>query len=93
MKGLSRFPLPRSVQPTKKGERPLASAAIPRDIVDVIASEMASGVERAVDCWMSQVELALADARLTTLGRLNAVREILEKYKSLTGKTRLEGRR
>jgi len=60
--------------------------------VNVIASEMANGVERAVDCWMSQIEGALSDVRLTTLGRLSAVREILEKYKSLTGKETLEGR-
>jgi len=62
-------------------------------VVNVIASELAYGVERAVDCWMSQVEQALGDIHLTTLGRLNAVREILEKYKSLTGKETLEGRR
>lgn len=60
--------------------------------MNVIASEMAYGVERAVDCWMSQIEGALGDMRLTTLGRLNAVREILQKYKCLTGKETLEGR-
>ena len=71
----------------------MATAVISRDVVNVIASEMASGVERAVECWMSQVEQALTDVHLTTLGRLNAVRDILEKYKNLTGKTRLQGRK
>lgn len=61
--------------------------------MDTIASEMASGVERAVDCWMSQVEQALTDPRLTTLGRMNAVREIVDRYKSLTGKKELDCRR
>jgi hypothetical protein len=29
------------------------STAVPREIVDVIANEMAWGVERAVEYWMS----------------------------------------
>jgi hypothetical protein len=70
----------------------LASIAIPTDFVDAIASEMAIGVERAVDCWMSQIEAALTDTHLTSLGRLFAVREILDRYKHLTGKTHLERR-
>ena len=71
----------------------MATATISRDLVDLIASEMASGVDRAVECWMSRVEQALTDVHLTTLGRLNAVREILEQYKNLTGKTQLETRK
>ena len=67
----------------------MATVAIPREVVDAIASEMACGVERAVDCWMSQVEQALTDPRLTTLGRMNAVREIVDRYKNLTGKEEL----
>jgi len=70
----------------------LASIASNANIVDVIAAEMACGVERAVDCWMAQVERALTDPQLTTLGRLSAVRDILEQYKSLTGNTTLKGR-
>jgi len=70
----------------------LSSVAIPTDIVNVIASEMSCGVERAVDCWMSQIEKALTDVRLTSLGRLHAVHEIVNRYKSLTGKTELTGR-
>jgi len=70
----------------------MASVAADVDVVKLLAAEMASGVERAVECWLAQVEHALTDTQLTTLGRLNAVREILDRYKSLTGKTRLEGR-
>lgn len=76
----------------------MASAALPKtnfseDVLDVIASEMSYGVERAVECWMSQIDQALNDSHLTSLGRLNAVTEIVGRYKSLTGKTRLEGRK
>jgi hypothetical protein len=70
----------------------LSSVAIPTDIVNVLASEMASGVERAVDCWMLQIEQALTDVHLTSLGRLNAVIEIVSNYKKLTGKIALAGR-
>ena len=71
----------------------MASTAAYNEFVRAVAAEMASGVETAVECWMAQFEQALTDTRLTTLGRLNAVGEILDKYKRLTGKTQLECRR
>jgi hypothetical protein len=70
----------------------LATAVTPTNVVEVIASEIAVGVDRAVECWMSQIEHALTDVHLTSLGRLNAVREILDEYKHLTGKVHLHGR-
>jgi len=71
----------------------MVSTAVSRDIVELIASEMASGVERAVDCWMSQIEQALEDVHLTSLGRLYAVQDVVRKYKDLTGKGELAGRK
>ena len=70
----------------------MSSVSANVDLVSLLAAEMASGVERAVECWLAQVEGALTDTQLTTLGRLNAVREILDRYKALTGKAQLEGR-
>ena len=70
----------------------MATAAINRDVILAIAEEMAYGVQTAVDCWMNEIDLALTDTRLTTLGRLNAVREIVENYKHLTGQIRLDCR-
>jgi hypothetical protein len=70
----------------------LAATAIPTDLVDVIASEMSVGVDRAVECWMSEIEQALTDIHLTSPGRLNAICEILNEYKQLTGKAQLQGR-
>jgi hypothetical protein len=70
----------------------LASTASPADFVDAVASEIALGVEQAVECWMSQIERVLTDVHLTSLGRLNAVREIVEEYKQLTGKVQLKSR-
>jgi hypothetical protein len=54
---------------------------------------MAVGVDRAVECWMLQIEQALTDLHLTSLGRLNAVRGIVDDYKQLTGKAQLQNRR
>jgi hypothetical protein len=68
----------------------MATRALTRDLVQVIAEEMAHGVKNAVDCWMSEIDSALADTHLTTLGRLNAVREIVEHYKDLTGQAQLD---
>jgi hypothetical protein len=39
------------------------------------------------------VECALTDAQLTTVERLNAVRDIVDQYKALTGKHSLEHRK
>jgi hypothetical protein len=77
---------------TGKAGNFVATTAIPTDLVEVIASEMSVGVERAVECWMSEIEQALTDIHLTSLGRLNAVCEILAEYKHLTGKAQLQDR-
>ena len=71
----------------------MANTAAYKEFVSAVATEMASGVEMAVECWMAQFEEAFTNTRLTTLGRLNAVGEILDQYKRLTGKTQLECRR
>ena len=56
----------------------MATAALNRDVVLAIAEEVAHGVQTAVDCCMTEIDLALTDTRLTTLGRLDAVREVVE---------------
>ena len=63
------------------------------NFVDAVAREMSCGVETAVECWMAQIDEALTDLRLTSLGRLNAVTQILANYKRLTGKEQLRRRK
>ena len=70
----------------------MATKAPDRDVVVIIAEEMAHGVQNAVDCWMTEIDLALANTQLTTLGRLNAVRQIVQNYKYLTGQEHLDCR-
>lgn len=55
----------------------------------MIASEMSSGVDRAVERWMAEFDSVLNNPRLTSLGRLNGVREVVARYKDITGKTDL----
>ena len=71
----------------------MATTAVNRDLVRMIAEEMAVGVETAVECWLTEIERALTDIHLTTVGRLNAVREIVDNYKHLTGKAQFDCRR
>jgi hypothetical protein len=63
------------------------------ELVNAVAVEMVSGVDCAVESWLAQIENASTDPHLTTLGRMNAVREVLETYKRMTGKTHLSYRR
>lgn len=71
----------------------MATTALNRDVVLAIAEEIAQGVQTAVNCWMTEIDLALTDSSLTTLGRLHAVREIVENYKYVTGQARWDGRK
>jgi hypothetical protein len=52
-----------------------------RELVEAVAQEMATGIEQAVTFWMHQVEDALNDSQLTTLGRLHAVRNVVAAYR------------
>lgn len=72
----------------------MATAVITsRDFVDAIAVEVASKIDVAVESWMAEMEQALNDAALTTLGRINAAKEVLAQYKRLTGKQQLQSHR
>jgi hypothetical protein len=66
----------------------LATTAVSADAVDIIAGEISRSVERAVDRWMSEFENVLTDSTLTSLGRLNAIQEIVENYNCMTGRSR-----
>jgi len=72
----------------------MATAVITsRDFVDAIAVEVATKIDVAVESWMAEMEQALNDPALTTLGRINAAKEVLAQYKSLTGKQQLQSHR
>ena len=70
----------------------MASAAVSRDVITVIVQEMSCAVDRSVGYWMAQLDEALTDTRLTTLGRLDTVSAIIARYKDFTGKSQLRSR-
>jgi hypothetical protein len=57
------------------------------EFVDFVATEMSNAASAAVDRWMFEIQGALCDPRLTSLGRLNAIHEIVKRYQTLTGRT------
>jgi hypothetical protein len=66
------------------------ATAVHQDVIRTIVEEMAYGVETAVDCWMTQIDSALTNTKLTPAGRLNAVQEVVDNYKLLTGKVQFD---
>jgi len=68
----------------------LATTALATDFIQIVASEMSSGVERAVEYWLTQIDQILLNDKITTLGKLTAVQGVLRNYERLTGKSHLE---
>lgn len=58
----------------------MATVAPDRALIEAVVGEMQNGIERAVGFWMAQIQDALENPRLTTLGRMNAVQEIVNRY-------------
>ena len=63
------------------------TSADEKEFVEVIAEQVASCVDNAVELWMSEFESVLDDPHLTTLGRLQAMRAIVARYQQLRGHT------
>ena len=67
----------------------MATTALNTDFIDIIASEMSSGVERAVERWLAQVEQILANEGNTSSEKLAAIQNVLQNYKRITGKAQM----
>jgi hypothetical protein len=67
----------------------MATKAHAVDFVQAVASEMAFGIDQAVEGWLAPIDRALSNRCLTASDRLNAVQEVIQKYKQLTGKAQL----
>lgn len=51
-----------------------------RELIAAVSAEVCAGIDRAVGFWMNQIEEVLQDSRLTTLGRLQAVKDVIGAY-------------
>jgi hypothetical protein len=60
----------------------LATVVAGDALVEAIVSEMAEGINCAVEFWMGQIESALHDPRLATLGRMHAIQEVVNHYRN-----------
>ena len=64
----------------------MATAAIPTDFINIVATEMLSGVERAVEYWLAQIDEIVMNDKLTPSLKLITIHGVLQNYKRLTGK-------
>ena len=60
-----------------------SKAAAEKEFVEVVAEQVACGVDVAVDRWMAEFDSVLQDPHLTTLGRLQAMSAIVARYRVL----------
>jgi hypothetical protein len=60
-----------------------------REFIEAVAQQVASGIDAALDRWMAEFESILQDPCLTAFDRLQAVNEIVLRYREFTGRTEL----
>jgi hypothetical protein len=63
----------------------MASIATRADFVSLVAEEIASGIDRALQYWLGRIELEIENARLSGADRIHAIEQILEEYKVASG--------
>ena len=51
------------------------------ELIDAVSAELCAGIDRALGFWMNQIENVLQDHRLTTLGRLQAIKDVVGHYR------------
>jgi hypothetical protein len=59
------------------------------DFVNLVSSEIVTGIDRAVEHWLARIEHELVNAGATSIERIHAVENVLREYKNVTGKTNL----
>jgi hypothetical protein len=64
----------------------MAGSITRTDFVSVVAQEISSGIDRALQYWLGRIEVEVADRSLTTDERVDAIQGILTEYKMRSGK-------
>jgi hypothetical protein len=67
----------------------MASTATGTEFVSMVAEEIVSGIDNAVEYWLGRIEQELTDGSLTTSEQVYAIQRILREYKEVTGKTQI----
>jgi len=64
----------------------MAGSSTRTDFVSIVAEEISSGIDRALQYWLGRIELEVLDRSLSTDERIDAIEEILTEYKVRSGK-------
>lgn len=64
----------------------MAGSSTRTDFVSMVAEEISSGIDRALQYWLGRIELEVVDRSLTTDERIDAIEQILTEYKMRSGK-------
>jgi hypothetical protein len=67
----------------------MARTASRTEFVSMVAQEVSSGIDQALQYWLGRIELEVVDRSLTTAERISAIEQILTEYKIRTGKAEL----
>jgi hypothetical protein len=67
-------------------ESKVATTSTQSDLVTLIAHEVVSGIEEAVDYWLGRIEQELTGRGLSAEQQLRAVERVIREYKEATGK-------
>jgi hypothetical protein len=59
------------------------------EFVSMVADEIISGIDHAVEYWMSRLEQELTANGLSAFDRLRAIERLLREYKDVTVKNQL----
>jgi hypothetical protein len=68
----------------------MATTATRNEFVSMVADEIFTGIEDALDYWLGRVECELTASGLTAIEQLRAIERILREYKEATGKAQLQ---
>jgi len=64
----------------------MAGSRTRTDFVSMVAEEISSGIDRALQYWLGRIELEVVDRSLSTDERIDAIEQIPIEYKMRSGK-------
>jgi len=70
----------------------MATTVIDKDFIDAVATEIACGVDAAVERWIADIDSVLKNPLLSDEDRVFAMGEMVARYKLATGSSILRKR-
>lgn len=64
----------------------MASTSTQADLISMIAQEVVSGIDEAVEYWLGRIEQELAGSSASPEQQLRAVGRVLREYREATGR-------